>query len=184
MNAALIRARDAMTAQGFTEHEAVALLLPIIGAAYREVADEANESAKSPSVWGDTPEVAFSEFAAAFRKQAYELDPPVEPDLRGGFWPGMTGGMCARCHLAVNRGDDADPEHEVCVVIADGMRITSSRPDEVLLHLPYWTYWDTQAYSTELGIPAGHLPALKAVIDAWLAQQAVDAAKDNKEPTP
>lgn len=77
MNAALIRARDAMVARGFTEHEAVALLLPIIGDAYREVADEANESAEFPSVWGDTVPVAFRAFADAFTKSADELDPPT-----------------------------------------------------------------------------------------------------------
>lgn len=101
------------------------------------------------------------------------------PDLRGGFWPNMTGGLCARCHLAVNRGEEVDTEHQVCAVIADGMRISApERPtgatDEVLLHVPWWTSWDTQAYSAELGLPAAHLAALKAVLDAHLAQQAVD----------
>lgn len=107
------------------------------------------------------------------------------PDLRGGFWPNMTGGLCAVCHIAVNRSEDPEPEHPACTVIHDGMRIstTPARPDEVTLHLPEWTSWDTQAYSAELGIPAGHLPALKAVLDAWLAQQAVDAATHDKETT-
>lgn len=179
MNAALRRARDAMVARGFTEHEAVALLLPIIGEAYREVASEANEAAAYPDVWGDTVPDAFRDFGAAFGKQADELDPPVDPELRGGFWPNMTGGMCALCHVAVGRGEEPDPGHLACVVIAEGLRIETvpDRPDEVVLHLPEWTMWDTQAYSAELGVPAGHLPALKAVLDAWLAQQAVNAAK-------
>lgn len=103
------------------------------------------------------------------------------PDLRGGFWPNMTGGRCAHCHLADIRGEEVDPDHPVCVAIDDGMRISTvpARPDEVLLHLPAFTYWDTQAYSAEVGIPAEHLPALKAVVDAWLAQRAVDASKES-----
>lgn len=185
MNAALTRARDQMIARGFTEYEAVALLLPIIGEAYREVADEAKESAEIPSVWGATVPDAFREFAAAFTKSANELDPPVSADLRGGFWPGMTGGLCASCHLAETRGEAIDTEHQACAVIGDGMRITApTRPgeeaDEVLLHLPWWTYWKTQAYSADVGLPASHLPALKAVLDAHLAQQ--DATSPRAEP--
>jgi ferredoxin len=38
-------------------------------------------------------------------------------DLRGGFWPGMTGGLCARCHIEIQRGDsdEPDPDHPECV---------------------------------------------------------------------
>jgi hypothetical protein len=37
--------------------------------------------------------------------------------LRGGFWPGMTGGLCTLCHLDLLRGDadQPDPEHAECV---------------------------------------------------------------------
>lgn len=106
------------------------------------------------------------------------------PTLRGGFWPGMTGGMCARCHIAAGRGEDVDPDHPACVVIVDGMRVSTvpDRPGEVTIHLPEWTTWDTQAYSAEVGIPAGHVVALKAVVDAWIAQQAVDAATAKETP--
>lgn len=76
MNAAAVRARDAMTARGFTEHEAVSLLLPIIGEAYREAAWEADVAAGIPSVWGDTVAEAFTELGAAFTKTANDLDPP------------------------------------------------------------------------------------------------------------
>lgn len=76
MNVAAVRARDAMMARGFTKHEAIALLLPVIAEAYREVANEANESAELSSVWGDTVPDAFREFAAAFTKSANDIDPP------------------------------------------------------------------------------------------------------------
>jgi hypothetical protein len=75
VNAAAIRARDAMTARGFTEHEAVALLLPVIGEAYREAAWEADVAAGIPSVWGDTVAEAFTELGAAFTKSANDIDP-------------------------------------------------------------------------------------------------------------
>lgn len=45
---------------------------------------------------------------------------------------------------------------------------TPARPDEVFIHLPEFTYWDTQAWSAELGIPAAHLPALRDAITAHL----------------
>jgi hypothetical protein len=45
---------------------------------------------------------------------------------------------------------------------------TASRPGEVFIHLPEFTYWDTQAWSAELGIPAAHLPALRDAITAHL----------------
>jgi hypothetical protein len=77
MNAAAIRARDAMTARGFTEHEAVALLLPVIGEVYREAAWEADVAAGIPSVWPDTVAEAFTELGAAFTKTANDIDPPT-----------------------------------------------------------------------------------------------------------
>lgn len=54
--------------------------------------------------------------------------------------------------------------------MTDLPRITSTpaRPDEVFIHLPEFTYWDTQAWSAELGIPTAHLPALRDAINAWL----------------
>jgi hypothetical protein len=76
VNAALIRARDHMVARGFTEYEAIALLLPIVGEAYREVASEANESADLPSAWGNTVHEAMTAFADAFTKSANDIDPP------------------------------------------------------------------------------------------------------------
>lgn len=79
MNAAAIRARDAMTARGFTEHEAIALLIPVIGEAYREAAWEAGVAAGIPSVWPDTVAEAFTEFAAAITKMADDLDPQRAP---------------------------------------------------------------------------------------------------------
>lgn len=41
----------------------------------------------------------------------------MSDDLRGGFWPDMTGGLCARCYLGLVRGDadQADPDHPECV---------------------------------------------------------------------
>lgn len=50
MNAAAARARDAMVARGFTEAEAITLLCPVIGAAYRRAAGHAR--ARSNSSWG------------------------------------------------------------------------------------------------------------------------------------
>lgn len=79
MNAAAVRARDAMIARGFTEYEAIALLLPVIAGAYREVADEANEAAEMPSVWGTTPKEALASFADAFNKSANDIDPRPAP---------------------------------------------------------------------------------------------------------
>jgi len=79
VNAAAIRARDAMVARGFTEHEAVALLCPVIGEAYREAAWEAEVAAGVPSIWGDTVPEALTEFAAAFTKTANDLDPQPTP---------------------------------------------------------------------------------------------------------
>lgn len=75
MNVAAVRACGAMAARGFTQYEAIALLLPVIAEAYREVADEANEAAGMPSVWGDTPREALAAFADAFTKSANDLDP-------------------------------------------------------------------------------------------------------------
>lgn len=40
--------------------------------------------------------------------------------------------------------------------------------DEVLIHLPEFTYWDTQAWSADLGIPADALPALRTAIETHL----------------
>jgi hypothetical protein len=41
-------------------------------------------------------------------------------------------------------------------------------PDEVLIHIPEFTYWDTQAWSADLGIPADVLPALRNAIETHL----------------
>lgn len=40
-------------------------------------------------------------------------------DLRAGFWPDMTGGLCSRCHLDITRGDSEqpDPDHPECVEV-------------------------------------------------------------------
>lgn len=114
---------------------------------------------------------ALRQARSAFEKaRKHQL---VPEELRGGFWRDMTGGMCAVCHIAVNRGEDPNPLHPVCLVIHDGMRITAGpdRLDDVLIHLPQFTYWDTQVWSAELGIPTAHLPALKAVLEAHLAQK-------------
>lgn len=59
--------------RGFTRWEAVALLLPVLGEAYREVATEANES--PDDLWGDTPGEALRTFGAAFAKSADDIDP-------------------------------------------------------------------------------------------------------------
>lgn len=42
-------------------------------------------------------------------------------DLRAGFWPGMTGGLCSRCYLLISRGDAErpDPGHIECVTAFD-----------------------------------------------------------------
>jgi hypothetical protein len=57
---------------------------------------------------------------------------------------------------------------------ADLPRITTTeaRPDEVFIHLPEFTYLDTQAWSAELGIPASALPALRDAIDQHLGATA------------
>lgn len=46
--------------------------------------------------------------------------------------------------------------------------IVPERPDEVLLHLPEYTYWDTQAWSADLGIPASALGDLRDAITRHL----------------
>jgi hypothetical protein len=38
-----------------------------------------------------------------------------DEELRGGFWPGMTGGLCTPCHLSVVRVGHPDPDHPECV---------------------------------------------------------------------
>jgi hypothetical protein len=69
-----------MVARGFTEHEAIALLLPVIAEAHREVADEANEAAEMPSVWGNTPKEALAAFADAVTRSANDIDPAARPE--------------------------------------------------------------------------------------------------------
>lgn len=69
-------ARNQLMALGLTEWQAIAVLLPVIAEAYREVADDAREGA-ALDVWGSTPAEALSQFAAAYRARANELDPPT-----------------------------------------------------------------------------------------------------------
>lgn len=42
------------------------------------------------------------------------------------------------------------------------------RPGEAFIHLPEFTYWDTQVWEADLGIPAEALPALRDAITAHL----------------
>lgn len=58
---------------------------------------------------------------------------------------------------------DQDPNTDV-------LRVTTTphQPDKALIHLPEFTYLDTQAWSLDVGIPADHLPALRDAITKHL----------------
>lgn len=57
--------------------------------------------------------------------------------------------------------------------LMDTVHVSSNtgEPESVLLHLPEFTYLDTQVWSMDVGIPRTHLPA---VIAALTAAQVVD----------
>lgn len=76
MTAAVSAARDQLVTRGFTETEALVLLLPVLAETYREVADDADDGAHIGNVWGDTPSEALHNFAAAYRKVAAGCDLP------------------------------------------------------------------------------------------------------------
>lgn len=76
MTAAVSAARDQLVARGFTETEALVLLLPVLAETYREVADDADDGAHIGNVWGDTPTEVLRNFAAAYRKVAAGCDLP------------------------------------------------------------------------------------------------------------
>jgi hypothetical protein len=50
-----------------------------------------------------------------------------------------------------------------------------NRSGEVVIHLPEFTYLDTQVWSVDIGIPADALPALRAAIDAYGGRISEDA---------
>jgi hypothetical protein len=72
-------ARRRLQSLGLTEHEAIALLLPVIAETYREVADDAKDGAGISNVWGETPSVALTAFAEAYRQRAADCDLPGAP---------------------------------------------------------------------------------------------------------
>jgi hypothetical protein len=66
--------------------------------------------------------------------------------------------------------------------VTDQPRIstTPAEPDQALIHLPEFTYWDTQAWACELGVPVALLPGLRDAIDKHLGGH----ASHRREPSP
>lgn len=71
-------ARRRLQALGLTEHQAVAVLLPVIAETYREVADDAEDGAHG-GTWGETVPEALTSLAAAYRRMAADCDLPGAP---------------------------------------------------------------------------------------------------------
>jgi hypothetical protein len=65
--------------------------------------------------------------------------------------------------------------------VTDQPRITTTPdPDNAMLHIPEFTYWDTQAWACELGVPVRLLPGLRDAIDKHLSGH----ASERPEPSP
>lgn len=76
MTSARTAARDALMARGFTEAEAVSLLLPVIGAAYRGAAGHARS--RSVDNWGaasSSPSTILCTVSDELYAMAEEFDP-------------------------------------------------------------------------------------------------------------
>lgn len=62
---------------------------------------------------------SLGEALAAVAKHDGLTTPALAPqmtaeDVRGGFWPDMTGGRCSPCHLAALRGYEPEPDCPDC----------------------------------------------------------------------
>lgn len=134
-------------------------------------------AAELRAIMSETASLPVPPATAALLAVLREADDDLNrvPDhLRGAFAPSLTDGMCTACHIRAERGEEPDPQHPVCLVIGSGMRVTAAGPEDANLHLPYWTAWDTSGGEADLSIPADHLSALRAAVDAYLVQTAHD----------
>jgi hypothetical protein len=68
--------------------------------------------------------------------------------------------------------------------VTDQPRITTTpaKPDEALIHLPEFTYWDTQVWACDIGVPVELLPGLRDAIDKHLGAPSCSAAAPETEP--
>jgi hypothetical protein len=57
--------------------------------------------------------------------------------------------------------------------VTDQPRVTTTPdPDNAMFHIPEFTYWDTQVWACELGVPVRLLPGLRDAIDKHLSGHA------------
>lgn len=67
--------------------------------------------------------------------------------------------------------------------MTDQPRITTvpARPGEATIHLPEYTYWDTQACACEIGVPDELLPGLRDALAVHLASPAATCGEECAE---